>query len=167
MELSKIERLQLINQFLILEKLYPEEASYYEQHRIALEQGFALHYRWIVENVWDDLSESECRKVLDSLELYRAIQHSYQTLNDKGDLTDTKVRFPGFDGNNESHHLAYAKYFVMDLGRYDELVKGQAYPDFNSHCPMLEKYVRMHHAWTDIGKPLEMSVENIQYLLDK
>jgi len=166
MELSKTQRLSLINQFLILEKLYPEEADYYEKHRIALQQGFQLHYKWILENVWDDLPEEECRKVLDALDLYRGIMYSYDALEDKGDLTESKVRFRGFDGNNESHHLAYARYFIVDLDRYEELVRGQEYPDFNSHSPMLATYERMTAAWQAWNRPHNMSVAQIHNLLD-
>jgi uncharacterized protein len=165
-ELTKKERLVLINQFLILEKLYPDEEKYYEEHRIALQHGFALHYQWIVENVWDDLSEEDCRKVLDALELYRAIIFSFDALGDKKDLTEATVRFRGFDGNNESHHLAYARYFIVDLGRYEELRRGQEYPDFNSHCPMLETYAKAHALWKSWGSPLTMSAERISTLVE-
>lgn len=43
MELSKLERLNLINQFFILEKLYPEDANYYATHRKAIQEGYKLH----------------------------------------------------------------------------------------------------------------------------
>lgn len=166
MELSKKERLSLINQFLILEKLYPDEANYYEQHRIALQQGFQLHYKWILENIWDDLPEEECRKVLDALDLYRGIVSSFDALQDKDGLTESKVRFPGLDGNNETHYLAYARYFIVDLGRYDELIRGQEYPDFNSHCPMLETYGRMTSTWQGWHRPHNMSASQIRTLLE-
>lgn len=166
MELSKKERLSLINQFLILEKLYPDEAGYYEQHRIALQHGFQLHYKWILENVWDDLTETECRKVLDALDLYRGIVSSFDALEDKDGLTESKIRFPGFDGNNESHYLAYARYFIVDLERYEELIRGQEYPDFNSHCPMLESYGRMASLWQSWQRPHTMSASQIRTLLE-
>ncbi len=166
MELSKKDRLILINQLLILEKLYPEEADYYEKHRLALQQGFALHYEWIVENVWDDLSEADCRSVLNALDVYRAIFYSFDKLDAKDGLTEEEVRFPGFDGNNESQHLAYARYFIVDLGRYEELRRGQEYPGFNSHCPMLDTYSRMHEQWESWGRPLPMSPEKIKALLE-
>ena len=60
MKLNKKERLNLVNQFLILEKLYPNEADYYAEHRQALQEGYELHYKWIYENMWDGLSEEEC-----------------------------------------------------------------------------------------------------------
>ena len=166
MELSKKDRLVLINQFLILEKLYPDETDYYEKHRLALQQGFSLHYEWILENVWDDLSEADCRSVLNALAVYRAIVYSFDELEARHDLTEERVRFPGFDGNYESQYLAYARYFIVDLGRYEELRRGQEYPDFNSHSPMLDKYSRMHEQWESWGRPLSMSAEKIIVLLE-
>lgn len=166
MQLSKKERLVLINQFLILEKLYPDEADEFERYRTALEQGYALHYDWIVESVWDDLPEEECKRVLNALDVYRAITFSYTSLQDKAGLADSDVRFVGFDGNNESHYMAYVRYFVVDLGRYEEIRKGQEYPDFNSHTPMLETYDRMHALWESWGRPAQMSAERIRALLD-
>ncbi len=165
MELSKKDRFILINQFLILEKLYPDEADYYEKHRVALQQGFALHYKWILENVWNDLSEADCLSVLNALTVYRAIVHSFDKLEAKHDLTEERVRFPGFDGNEESQHLAYARYFIVDLGRFEELRRGQEYPDFNSPVPMLDTYSRMHEKWESWGRPLSMSYEKINDLL--
>lgn len=166
MELTKKDRLLFINQFRILEKLYPEEADSLERHRIALEQGYSLHYPWILEGVWDELPVDECRRVLNALDVYRAITHSYEKLTDKLDLKESDVRFRGFDGNNESHHMSYARYFVVDLGRYDELRKGQEYPDFNSHMPMLDEYDRMHALWSSWGRPQLMSSEKLRALLN-
>lgn len=165
MDLSKKERLLLVNQFLILEKLYPDEADYFEKHRIALQQGFQLHYKWIFENIWEDFPEDECKKVLDALDLYRGIVSSFDALQDKDGLTESEIRFPGFDGNNESHHLSYTRYFIVDLNRYEELIRGQEYPDFNSHCPMLEKYTRMSSIWQSWGRPHNMTASKLRELL--
>lgn len=166
MELSKKERLTLINQFLILEKLYPQESDYYEKHRIALQNGYSLHYQWVMENIADDLSEDDCRSVLDALDLYRVIVFSFDALSEKCGLTEDKVRFPGFDGNNEFQYLSYARYFIVNLGRYEELIRGQKYPDLNSHCPMLEKYNRMSEQWKEWNKPQIMTADKLNALLD-
>lgn len=165
MELSKLERLNIINQFLILEKLYPEEADYYEKHRIALQHGYTLHYSWIFENLWDDLSEADCRLVLDTLDVHRAMSFSYKKLESKTNIRETQIEFSGFDGNNESHHLAYARYFIVDLDRYAELKKNE-YPDFNSHCEMIPKYKRMQSAWISLGKSYSLSEEQIKNILE-
>jgi len=53
--MDKLKRYELINQLLILEKLYPDEANYYSKNRKALEYGFELHYSWLTENLSDGL----------------------------------------------------------------------------------------------------------------
>ena len=166
MDLTKKERLLLINQFLILEKLYPEEAKYHEKNRIALQHGFKLHYNWIFENISDELSEDECRDVLDTLELYRALITSFDNLGDKQGLNETDVKFPGFDGNNEPELLAYTRYFIVDLDRYDELIRGRKYPDFNSHAPMMHVYKRRHAFWKSLNRPYNMSASQIREVLE-
>jgi hypothetical protein len=54
MELSIKERLGFIYQLRILEALYPDEANHYANHRTALEEGYALHYDWIVEHLHEE-----------------------------------------------------------------------------------------------------------------
>lgn len=145
-EITKIDRLSLINQFLILEKLYPEEAEYYEKNRLALEHGYKAHYKTIFEHLWDEMSEDKTREVLDILEMYRAITWSNSDLN-KSKEVDSKYLFPGFDGNEESDQLSYCHYFIINLERYQELIINPEYPDFNSHCLMLPRYRRMLSVW--------------------
>jgi len=153
--LSKLDRLTLINQFLILEVLYPEEAGSFAEHRKALERGFTLHYDWMFSHLYDELPVAECKFVLDVLDMYRALTFGYRGLSeeDQSDIPDTYLRFPGFDGNNESHHLSYAHYFIVDLGRYEELHEGQDTPDFNSHGPTLWKYRAMLAVWQTFPTP--------------
>lgn len=63
MKLTKIERLLLTNQMLILEKLYPEDARYYARHRTALQEGYAIHYKDLFQHIDDDeLLEEACRE---------------------------------------------------------------------------------------------------------
>jgi len=157
-ELSKKERLILVNQLLIIEKLYPEEASHYARHRQALEEGYELHYGWIYERLWDGLSKEECRKVLDILDMYRALSMVEKALADKEFEGKYWLRFKGFDGNNESEYLAYSRYFIVDLGRFDELRYGQAVPDFNSHLPSMPKYSAMLDEWDRLGRSFNLTV---------
>lgn len=167
MELSKLERINLINQFLILERLYPDEAEYYSRHRKALEEGYVLHYKWIFEHLHPEMSESECREVLDILEMYRAITWAYFDAHNTKQVDDHKYRFSGFDGNEESEQLAYASYFIVDLDRYSELNYDKEFPSFNSHCPMMPKYRAMLDEWNKIGKPqnMKLSLSKVDELL--
>lgn len=168
MELSKLERLSLINQYLILEKLYPEEADYYAKHRKAVQEGYKLHYKWLFENIDNEMSEDDCREVLDILEMYRAITWSYMDIKGVKDISEHKYMFKGFDGNNESEQLAYASYFIFDLERYQELLYGKEYASLNSHMPTLDRYRRMLALWDsfDGKKTMRLSLDKIDELLE-
>lgn len=165
MELTKKERLAFIYQLRILEALYPNEATFFVQKRTALEEGFALHYEWLVEHLNDELSEADCREVLDILDMYRAITFGLRKLNDGDALRKHRLaKFLGFDGNHEGPLMAYTRYFIVDLERYDELRDGKM-PSFNSHTRMLGAYRDMLERWKGIDKNFELSREQIASVL--
>ena len=165
MELTKKERLAFIYQLRILEALYPSEATEFAQNRTALEEGFALHYDWLFESLHDDLSEKECQEVLDILDMYRAITFGLQKLDEGDDLQKHDLaKFRGFDGNHEGQLMAYVRYFIVDLGRYDELKEGKL-PSFNSHQKMLTTYQNMIQRWRGIESRFELSREQIADIL--
>jgi hypothetical protein len=167
MDLTKKERIILANQLKILEKLDPDEAKYYANHRKAIEYGFKLHYSWIAESIDDDeMSEEECQEVLNVLDMYRAITYSHQRLEDKTDIEPGAIKFRGYDGNNEPRQFSYTNYFITDLGRFDELRFGAEYPDFNSHCPMVDKYRRMLNIWEKYPDRFNLGEEQIKELLE-
>lgn len=144
--MDKLKRYELINQLLILEKLYPEEANYYSRNRKALENGYELHYSWLTENISDGLSEEQCKEVLDILDMYRSITFSWQRIHDNEEIPD-ELKFQGFDGNNEGELMRYVQYFIIELGRYDELAYGKEHPYFNSHSRMLQNYREKLEVW--------------------
>lgn len=146
-ELTRVDRLMLSNQFKILEKLYPEEKDYYEVDRKAIEEGYEIHYEEIFQKFISDdkLPEEASREVLDILSMYRSITFSYENLSseEKEEFgSKDKIKFKGFDANNseEIQLLMYTRYFIVDKDRFPELVSNKDYPDFNSHWPMLTKY---------------------------
>jgi len=87
------------------------------------------------------------KKVVDILDMWSFIEHSYEKLseNDKAYLEKDAVpfgkdpKFPGFDGNNETTYMGTASFIVNDLDRFEEF-KGR---NFNSHCPSVDSYNRM------------------------
>jgi uncharacterized protein YfbU (UPF0304 family) len=166
MDLTLQERLLIANQLKMLEKLYPDEADYYSKHRKAIENGYKLHYAWLVEHFSDEMTEEECREVLDILDMYRVLTFSYQKLKDKSGIDEQDIRFRGFDGNNETNQYSYVQYFVIDLERYNELRYGGEYPNFNSHCLMTEKYRRMLSAWKIHKDKFELNKKQIKEILE-
>lgn len=165
MELTKKERLAFIYQLRILEALYPDEAANFAHHRTALEDGYALHYDWMIEHLGDDMSEGECQEVLEILDMYRAITFGIGKLGIEDPLNGHHLaKFSGFDGNNEGQKMSYARYFIVDLERYSEL-KGGDYPSFNSHTRMLDTYQAMLERWRPLQKKFELSRNQIAAIL--
>lgn len=165
MELTKKERLAFIYQLRILEALYPDEAGYYAKNRTALEEGYTYHYDWMVEHLYDELSEEQCREVIDILDMYSEIAWGLERLEEGDELKKHHLaRFPGFDGNNETQLMAYVRYFVVDLDRFS-ILKQDEYPYFNSHCPMLETYREMLERWHAFGKRHQLGRAQIATLL--
>lgn len=169
MDLTRVERLMISNQFKILEGLYPEDKEYYELHRKAIDEGYKLHYDDVFESLsLDELTEQECREVLDIFNMYRALTFSYEKLEDKSGVEKESIKFRGFDGNDEEEikRLIYTRYFINDLDRFEELKYDNDRPDFNSHWPMLEKYRSMLSSWFKINKKFELSREEIIRIVD-
>jgi uncharacterized protein YfbU (UPF0304 family) len=144
-ELSRKERWILSNQLRILEALYPNDADYYRKNRTAIEEGYSLHYSWAAEHIYEELSYGECKEVLDILEMHSMMQRAYERLSDREGIEEWKVKFAGFDGNDETRLMGYAQYFVEELGRYSDL----DIEDFNSHMPSIGGYRLMLLAWKE------------------
>ena len=165
MELSKKERLAFIYQLRILEALYPDDAKHYANHRTALEEGYTLHYDWMTEHLYPELSEDQCREVLDILDMYRAIAFAQKKLPDDDPLKNHLLaKFRGFDGNNETTLMSYVRYFVVDLERYSELARDE-YPYFNSHMPMIDTYREMLARWQPFKKNFDLSRDQLATVL--
>ena len=173
-ELSLKERLSLVLQLRTLQKLSEDyEKEDYQNMIAALLHGYTLHYGDLFNEFYEkESSIVECRYVLRILEMYRGIIYSFIELERKGALKSLKeedVMFPGFDGNDdrESSYMGYARYFVRDLGRYDE-IKDRTMDDFNSHMNMCGKYDRMLEIWEsyDNLRRYKMNEDTITKLLE-
>ncbi|MCU5682774.1 YfbU family protein [Bacillus wiedmannii] len=170
MKLSKVERLILSNQYKILERLYPEEQKYYEVDRKAIEEGYELHYGEIGEHIYDGLTSAECREVLDILSMYRKIIFTIENMSgeeQKAIKSKHTIYFEGFDANDEHeiNLLMYARYYIVDKGRFQEFKESEAYPYFNSHTPMLQKYRKMLEKYNKLNRKSMLSKEDILALL--
>ena len=166
MDLSIKDRLIIANQLKILEKLYPEDAKDYSNHRKAIEQGYKSHYSWLIEGFSDEISVAESEEVIRILNMYRAITFSYKKAEDKEGLEESEIKFPGFDGNDEGGQFGYALYFIVDLGRFTELTGGAEYPDLNSHgWPSLEDYRKKLEIWNRYEDKHSLTIAQIKELL--
>ena len=137
--LTPFERLQLVNQFEILEKLNPDDADHYAAKREIIEKGYTIRYEDVFSEVFDEMSIAECKYVYDVLDMYRVLIRSFGALTDKEGLSPDDVKFQGFDGNNESKRHAFVEHLKKE-GRWTEVLTGY----LNSHSmSTMSLYPRM------------------------
>lgn len=157
MKLTRTERWILSNQYHILEALQPDEAEDFAAVREALERGYEIHYGEYSQHIYDEndtLSENECHEVIDILVMHEALKDAYEKLDDTSGIEEWRVKFSGFDGNNETTRLGYTRYFVGMGDRFTGY-------DINSHCPMLDRYRKMLNAWNQSEKRYELTKEDV------
>lgn len=145
--ISLKERLGLVLQLKTLEKLATgdhDRAGYARQIEL-LTSGYELHYRDLVE--WFDVGFSArwCREVIDILSMFADLNWAFENFTSEQQATVNRhaITFLGFDGNNETRQMAYARFFMFDMDRFQSLHKQAQETQLDSHQQMLPAYRRM------------------------
>lgn len=147
LNLTKLDRIILVNQLRILEGLYPDEASELSVQREALERGYEMLYALNFEYIYEGDSKmtvEESREVWDTMDMFDAIGKSIPEGLAVAGFPMTK--FAGYDGNNEAKFMAFARFTVERLKRF-EYVPMQRPGYWNSHMPVRAIYRRMLEEW--------------------
>lgn len=95
MEMTATQRLILVNQYKLMSLLDSKNAPKYQRLEAIVRGGFSLELNEL-DKEYSNLSEQECRTILDTLEMYRALQVSYQKLEDKSTVTPHRLQFSGY-----------------------------------------------------------------------
>jgi uncharacterized protein len=139
--LTKVERALLLNQYKILEIICPENAERYMNCQSILEHGYKIFYDEVL-NVWDEL---DCQYVLDVADLFRLLKQGYEGLVDKEGIDADALKFRGFDGISEWQFGCFASY-LKRIGRWEDPPS-----DYLSiHNPSAYRYHRMVETLTTI-----------------
>lgn len=165
--LTKAERLILANQYTIMAMIDPERAKDYEKSREAVTSGYAAAIEDLFGWIFDGLPASECSLVINSMSVYDALQRSYKADPKKAEAAGIKkggVSFPGFDGNNETEYMAYARHVRNYEHRFTYL---DTEDDCNSHMPMIGRYRAMIDVWkSQLGGSYDLSADQMKKLLE-
>ena len=166
MKLTKLERLNLINQYTILAKLSPEDAEHYEELKTILEDGYEIFYSSLDQWISEDMPEEEGKFVLDILELYRFIE-DFKSRNLNSPVLDShKSIFMGFDGNNEGSYMGFARFLILKQGKFSEQKKYLRKNDhLNSHTPMIKIYREMLERWESLDRPYHLNEVHVKEIL--
>ncbi len=152
MRLDRIQRLMLYNQYKIMEKLYPEEANYYKRAAQAVGDGYEHEYSYLAQNIYErGLSEDQCKFVYNVMGMHMRLKWAYDDLSnaDKAEIPAHQIEFHGFDGNNETNYLGYARWIVGDGHSFQNIRDGG--DGLNSHMPTLSRYQNMLNEWQARG----------------
>lgn len=170
MKLSKVERWLLSQQLMILE--YVAEAAGDKEGlegatlaREAIESGWEAEYDQYTSYLDGGLSEEGCREVVQVLDMYRALTFGYDELKDKAGIEQSDVTFIGFDGNNETPQMAYARYVCERKGLFTEHEAARKV-GFNSHYPVLDSYRRMLSKWREFGESHDLTSDQIKAIVE-
>ena len=168
MQLSKKDRVILIHQHQILQKLVPEEAAEHEKAIEILRYGYELLYDEIYQNVFEEeiLSKDDCLEVWETLSMFDSIDRTIQHLG-LDHAPDRTTMFFGYDGNNEGGFLGFAEFTVTKDNRFTYLpMERENY--FNSHMPARSVYQRMLETWKQVpsGARFPMTAKQLESVLN-
>lgn len=99
--LTDVERLQLVNQYKILEKLDSENERQYLTLRKILETGITFCYDKVFEDLSQELGSEESYFVVNVVNMFLILQYSFEQLQDKRGLEEGDVLFFGFDKRDD------------------------------------------------------------------
>lgn len=181
MELSKVERIMLVNQFEMLktseQSIYGDD--YIDRYIEILINGYQNHYDEIFNFISDPMDKQKSEFILELFQMYDGIWKVVNENPDEFDEDDKyKAGFPGFDGNEPDRDYGYASFLGKHYNFYDLYeAKGIAKADrrfgsFNSHgSENLNRYERMHEVYKDIiqqkGHWYLLTVEDVKNILER
>jgi len=148
MELDRKDRWMLYNQHKILAKLYPDEAGYYDRAAEAIGDGYQYKYGHLAQHIYErSLSEDQCVFVYSVMGMFMRLKWAYEDLSDedKAHIPIHEIGFRGFDGNNETMYMGYARWIVKDGRSFQNIKDGG--DSLNSHMPTLSLYRNMLAVW--------------------
>ena len=110
-ELTIIERQILMNQEMILAKLYPEEKEFHEERADLFKRGIAWTYNISLE---DEVPYEVYTETFDILNMFLKLEAGKASLSDeeKADLDLSYIDYKGFDYNLNSTHVRVLDYLA-------------------------------------------------------
>jgi len=131
------------------------------------------HYwapKWDMVGLFHDREDSPrvVGEVADYLDMWSFIEQGYQELSNadkkllkqQAEPFGDRVKFPGFDGNNESEYMSIARMFIDHMDRW-QLFKGR---ELNSHSRTLDVYRAMYRVFEPMRKTLVGTDLNVKQL---
>lgn len=149
--LTQVERLQLVNQYKILEKLDAENEKHYASLREILENGINIFYEEIFSDIYPEITIENCLLVRQVVEMFHALQYGFKKLDDKSGLDGRDVLFYGFHVHDRDE-WRFAEYWKRTGGLWQKILKMG--PDSNLTVRR-DHYAKMVERWIVIKRKYE------------
>lgn len=144
--MTNAERLSLIHQLEILKTLGSNRHSDYDVYIEALERGYDEKVNELFAGFDEFSSAADRAEVRDILDMFRALSNS-----------GSRLKFGGFDGNEETNHYSYARFLIDKENRWVE----SRIADPNSHREMLDSYRGMLREWHAAADEWHLTEEDL------
>ncbi|WP_333912933.1 YfbU family protein [Vibrio coralliirubri] len=163
MEMTNAQRLILSNQYYLMSQMDPENSAKYQRLQTIVERGYELQMRELNKE-FGCLTESECREIIDIMEMYHAMQESNKMLaeQERAEVDQRRLQFLGFDIASEAQIVHYVRFLVDSEGLYPQFDKADHH--FNSQMPMLEKYRRMLTTWRNCPRQYHLCATELSQI---
>jgi uncharacterized protein YfbU (UPF0304 family) len=160
------KRMVLTNQYRMLALLDDERnTDFWERAADVAEDGWPVEslpgFISLTEAAANPLTREDQEFVIDVFQIYQLLQDAAEKGMTAAD--GRGVDFPGFDGNDETKLMGYARHLVENEERFG-FVRPIG-PGCNSHWPTVETYARMIAAWDRQGRPLRLSRRQFDEIL--
>jgi uncharacterized protein len=168
MRLTRAERLLVLRQLEILAEMKPDESDDFETMMDILTYGYEWHYDDIAADVFDDrytMTRDQSIIVVDILDMHRTLKYTYRDLKDNSGIESWKLDFIGFDGNNETRYMAYARFLIEKQRKFEDVISQESSDKFNSHVPMMDSYKKMLEEWNRSPNKYKLTKSDIIRIL--
>lgn len=157
MQLTKLERLILINQYEILKLLDKKHADYYQNKIEILLMGYLILYGDILSIMQEDEPIENGQFVFDILSVYRLIEgYKFHHPEDREVAGHEWGRFKGFDATDDCAYYSFTKFLIERYDRFEEQKKHleAAEKEFKPIFGYKGKYARMIRMWKELDYDL-------------
>ncbi|CAK4068499.1 YfbU family protein [Vibrio sp. MarTm2] len=165
MEMTNAQRLILSNQYYLMSQMDPANAAKYQRLQTIVERGYELQMSELNKD-FGCLSEAECREIIDTMEMYHAMQESNKMLDEeeRKDVDQRRLTFLGYDIASESQLVNYVRFLTDSEGLYPQFDKGDHH--FNAQMPMQEKYRRMLTTWRNCPRQYHLCANELKQIFN-
>jgi hypothetical protein len=156
MDLTKVEKLLLANQYEILKQLDPSHEKDCDLLLKCLYDGYEFDFEQLLPHFSDPIAPGVQTEVREILQMFRMLHPGYGA--------EPAAVFVGFDGNEETEHYAYATFLLEDRGLWRESRRDDS--DYNTHTPVLDDYRAMLAIWNAVTDKFRLTQDEIRRMVE-